>query len=333
MVESGAIPTVHLGRPLQAAFVVRNAQRTAQALWSYFGIGPFHFEDWPPPGRHEWVSHYRGKPASWKLTLGFVDLGSLEIELIEMTRGRCGYSEFLEQRGEGMHHLLFEVDDLDATEAALAEAGIGVVMGASGRRPGTRWVVFETSRLLGWDIEVRNRLPGSANCKPIVVPHKQVDDGLFAQEPAVRLGQPVQIGVVTDDARRQAEVLQSLLGIGPFRFTDWPWERADMCGLFKGEQADFSMRMGFADLGNVQMELLEPLKGESVYTEFLARRGPGLHHLLFDVPDIDAKLAKLAKLGIDVRMTGTGLREGAKWLYLDTESLVGWPVELRTKLP
>jgi catechol 2,3-dioxygenase-like lactoylglutathione lyase family enzyme len=267
------------------------------------------------------------------MTLGFVTLGSLEIELIEVTRGRCGYNEFLEQRGEGMHHLLFDVDDLDATEAALAEAGIGVVMGASGRRPGTRWVIFETSRLLGWDIEVRNRLAGPARAKAIAVPHKQVDDSLFAQEPAVRLGSPVQIGVVTDDARRQAEVLQSLLGIGPFRLTDWPWVRPDMQGFFKGQPADFSMRMGFADLGNIQMELLEPLKGESVYTEFLARRGPGLHHLLFDVPDVDAKLAKLAERGIGVRMTGTGLREGTKWLYLDTEPLLGWPVELRTKLP
>ncbi len=329
MLERGSAPKVQLSGPLQAAFVVKNAQRTAQALWDYFGIGPFHFEDWPPPDREGWVSHYRGKPARWELTLGFVDLGSLEIELIEMTRGACGYSEFLERYGEGMHHLLFEVDDLDATEAALAEEGIGVVMGASGRRPGTRWVVFETSRLLGWDIEVRNRLPGKGSDKPISVPHKQIGADLFAQEPVVRLGSPVQIGVVTDDARQLGGQLGSLLGLGPFRFTDWPWDRPDMRGFFRGKPADFAMRMGFGNLGKIQMELLQPLRGESVYTEFLARRGPGLHHLLFDVPDVEAKLAKLAQVGIGVRMTGTGLREGTQWLYLDTEELLGWPVELR----
>jgi hypothetical protein len=145
----------------------------------------------------------------------------------------------------------------------------------------------------------------------------------------VRLGSPVQIGVVTDNARREVQLLRSLLGIGPFRITDWPWERPDMQGFLKGQPADFSMRMAFADLGNVQMEVIQPLRGESVYTEFLARRGPGLHHLLFDVPDVDAKLATLARLGIGVRMMGTGLRAGTKWLYLDTEELVGWPVELR----
>jgi methylmalonyl-CoA/ethylmalonyl-CoA epimerase len=321
--------SIPLGRPVRVAMIVRDARATVQALWSYFGIGPFRFEDWPGAERPGFMPYFRGRPAQRTMTLGSADLGSLELQLIQPLHGESHYASWLAERGEGLHHLALVVDDLDAAKRELTRAGIEIESGAHGGSSETRWILANTEPLLGWNMEIYNCLSFHPRNTVVQVPHGALDQELFTQQPCIRVGRPVQIGVVTRDARRQADALGSLLGLGPFRFHDWPGDRPDMQAHFRGRPGRFRMRLGFGDLGNVQLELIQPLEGESLYTEFLARRGPGLHHLLFDVADLDDKLARLAKAGIAVRMSGSGLVPGTRWLYLDTEHLIGWSLELR----
>jgi methylmalonyl-CoA/ethylmalonyl-CoA epimerase len=51
------------------------------------------------------------------------------------------------------------------------------------------------------------------------------------------------------------------------------------------------VRVAFLDVGGRHIELLEPTSPESAVGRFLASRGPGLHHLAFSVPSVDAALA------------------------------------------
>jgi methylmalonyl-CoA/ethylmalonyl-CoA epimerase len=50
-------------------------------------------------------------------------------------------------------------------------------------------------------------------------------------------------------------------------------------------------------LGGVDVELLEPTEAASPVAEFLAKRGPGIHHVCFRVPDLDAALARARAAG------------------------------------
>lgn len=50
--------------------------------------------------------------------------------------------------------------------------------------------------------------------------------------------------------------------------------------------------------GGALLELLAPTGPETPVGRFLARRGPGLHHLAFAVPDLEAKLAELKAQGL-----------------------------------
>ncbi len=52
------------------------------------------------------------------------------------------------------------------------------------------------------------------------------------------------------------------------------------------------------DVGENHVELLRPLSGETPVGRFLARRGPGLHHVAYQVADIDAALASLRERGV-----------------------------------
>jgi methylmalonyl-CoA/ethylmalonyl-CoA epimerase len=98
----------------QVGFVVRNMAR-ALALYEPL-FGPFSTMD-PGP----MIYDYRGTQEECTLRLAFGKSGDVEIELIEWVSGSCPHKEFLDAGREGMHHLRFIVDDLQAqVEVALA---------------------------------------------------------------------------------------------------------------------------------------------------------------------------------------------------------------------
>jgi methylmalonyl-CoA/ethylmalonyl-CoA epimerase len=148
-----------LKRPVQIGIVVRDLDRATQSLTSLFGIGPFKLMEWP--NRADSKYFYRGKQERIKIRQAFVQVGPLELELIQPVEGeRNAYHEFLEQRGGGIHHLLFEVDDLDQVSRGLAEYGVEVLQAGTGIRPGTRWALLNTEAMVGFFLELRQRAAG-----------------------------------------------------------------------------------------------------------------------------------------------------------------------------
>ncbi len=106
----------------QVGFVVRNMD---QALALYEPLfGPFSRMD-PGP----MVYDYRGAQEECTMRLAFGKSGDVEIELIEWVSGGCPHKEFLDAGREGMHHLRFIVDDLDAHVAAANLIGYEAIWG------------------------------------------------------------------------------------------------------------------------------------------------------------------------------------------------------------
>ncbi len=60
------------------------------------------------------------------------------------------------------------------------------------------------------------------------------------------------------------------------------------------------VRVAFLAVGATDLELLEATSPESAIGRFVVRRGEGIHHVAFRVPDVDAKLAELGREGIEV---------------------------------
>lgn len=144
----------------------------------------------------------------------------------------------------------------------------------------------------------------------------------------VELKQLVQIGIVVSDRDRTTQLMTSLFGIGPFRLVEWP-DRAESKYYYRGMEEQIRIKQAFVQLGNVEVELIQPVAGRSGYQDFLEETGGGIHHVLFEVPDIDPVLQELAKSGVTVLQSGTGIRPGTRWALLDTRKLLGFFVELR----
>jgi hypothetical protein len=145
---------------------------------------------------------------------------------------------------------------------------------------------------------------------------------------SLKLKRMVQIGIVVADRDHTTKLLTSLFGIGPFRLVDWP-NRAEAKYYYRGVEEHIRLKQAFVQLGDVEVELIQPLGGHNAYKEFLDETGGGIHHVLFEVPDIDPVLDELAKSGVAVLQSGTGIRPGTRWALLDTRELVGFYIELR----
>lgn len=76
--------------------------------------------------------------AEQAVKVAFLPVGESEIELVEPTTSESGTARFLEKRGEGMHHICLEVDDIEAALQDLAAQGVRLIdeqprQGAHGR--------------------------------------------------------------------------------------------------------------------------------------------------------------------------------------------------------
>jgi methylmalonyl-CoA/ethylmalonyl-CoA epimerase len=156
-----------------------------------------------------------------------------------------------------------------------------------------------------------------------------ITSSLASSLPAtVKLKRLVQIGIVVPDRDRTAQLLTSLFGIGPFRLVEWP-DRPESKYYYRDVEQKIRVRQAFVQLGDVEVELIQPLEGNSAYQDFLDETGGGIHHVLFEVSDIDPVIQELAKSGVTVLQSGTGIRPGTRWALLDTQKLLGFLVELR----
>ncbi|HWX97912.1 MAG TPA: methylmalonyl-CoA epimerase [Solirubrobacteraceae bacterium] len=83
------------------------------------------------------------------------------------------------------------------------------------------------------------------------------------------------------------------------------------------------------DVGENHVELLAPLGPETPVGKFLARQGPGLHHVAYQVPDIDATLAALREAGLELidERPRTGIR-GSRVAFMHPRATGGVLTEI-----
>lgn len=149
---------IDLGPLVQVGIVVRDVEATARAWVERFDLGPPLFVEWPPgDSTLAESSTYRGERGDFKMRLAFIETGTAQIEFIQPLEGGSIYAEFLEEHGEGLHHILFLVDDPHQV-ARQIDAPI-LQSGGSLLNPGAVWAYLDTQKELGCIIEVKTKAP------------------------------------------------------------------------------------------------------------------------------------------------------------------------------
>jgi methylmalonyl-CoA/ethylmalonyl-CoA epimerase len=108
-------------RVTQIGLVVRDVERSARAYADLLGVEvPNVIITDPLEQAH---TEFRGEPTEARAKLAFFHLENISIELIEPIGGPSTWQEFLETRGEGIHHIAFQVDGMDKHITLLESKG------------------------------------------------------------------------------------------------------------------------------------------------------------------------------------------------------------------
>jgi methylmalonyl-CoA/ethylmalonyl-CoA epimerase len=90
-----------------------------------------------------------------------------------------------------------------------------------------------------------------------------------------------------------------------------------------------AVRVAFLPAGESEIELLEPTDPESGVARYLAKRGPGIHHLCLEVDDIIAALARLQRHGVElINEQPRVADDGRKYAFVHPHSTGGVLLEL-----
>ena len=105
-----------------------------------------------------------------------------------------------------------------------------------------------------------------------------------------------QVAIAVWDLEMVVQNYWNILGIGPWETYLWEpplvYDRK-----YHGKPSWAREKIALAKVGNVQLELVQPVEGDSIYRDFLLEHGEGLHHINFLVNDVDETAAMLTEQG------------------------------------
>lgn len=148
----------------------------------------------------------------------------------------------------------------------------------------------------------------------------------MAEKQGLALPPLAQVGIVVRDLKKATEYYSRVFGIDPFTSIVFAPEKH----WVRGEPFPIKLNIAFAQMGPVQMELIEPV-GDGPHKWFLDSKGEGLHHLGFIVDNYDAWINYLKQLRVEILMNaetdvpGMGHIRAA---YMESDKTGGVLVEL-----
>ena len=302
----------------QISLAVEDLEATMALYQRALGWAPWQVFDHVPPVHH--ATQLRGRPVHYALRGAEVYVGDVNFELLQPLEGPNLWSEFIAARGEGIASIavmFHERADGDAVKAAFHERfGIEVSMKADiGEH--IEYYYLDTEGRFGCLIE-----SGSGHAidfvRPAqVFPHAGARPG---PSPLSGLTYPLsQVSLVVGDLESRVEAFQEAFGWGPwlvFEPDDVPLRGARV----RGQPADLRLRLAQAQVGQLNVELVEPRGEGDPWRRHLEEKGEGLIAIGLELPDAAAcerARAQFHDLGCEV-LAAARVGPG-EWTYLDTE--------------
>lgn len=151
--------------------------------------------------------------------------------------------------------------------------------------------------------------------------------------PFINMKDYMHVGIVVHNIEETLEKMSKIYELGAYRINAFPPENADRSEIqlmYKGQKTWFTARFCFMVIGNTELELIEPVDGESVWKDFLREKGEGIHHLKFEVESLNATMKAFKEMDVECMQYGSavGPNAGKTWAYFDTTKELGYISEI-----
>lgn len=277
----------------------------------------------------------RGRSAEYSYICALGSANGVAVELIQPLAGESVFSEFLKQRGEGMHHLHTNVCSVEAFAALrrqLEMHGVGIIQSSTLDGVVEQHLLDTRDRLAGPLIQVTCQPAGCASTK------LRPDEIVHFGEEVTRWNRLSIQGIyhaciVTHKRRAQVrDSLQQILGISKwFDFSNETGVSAVETTLY-GKPCQIAFDLSLGRRGTLCLEVVEEVYGRSIYSEFLEQKGEGLQHLMTTIcsqQSFEEVREWLEAAGMPIIMGGhAASRDFCYYGYIDTRSrLAGITIE------
>jgi len=293
------IPSLH-----QIGIVVKDVEKTAQNYWNIITIQAPSMRD----------RTYHGKPAYFESKIGLCQVGPLELELLEVLEGRTVYGDFMAEHGEGAHHLQYMTDsvaDIDKHVEILSQKGFPMVMGGQFGNNGA-FVYYDTVSALktAWEAcKMPDEFSGLISTARYPANETEISPA------KVKIRSIPQIGIAVKSLEEVMENYWNILGIGPWDVIEVvPPALHDVTYL--GKPSNYTLRVALTKVGPVAIELIQSISGSNGISDFICEHGEGIHHIQFEVDDLDEFTRIMNSEGFPTLMSGRILDGG--YAYYDT---------------
>lgn len=246
---------------------------------------------------------------------GEIQIGTAQLECIQPGPGNF-IGAYLESKGEGINHLCFNVSDVGAETTRLLGKGCELMFSA--KTGGQIVENYLDTRKFG-DVIISFRPPAGEwerAWKAHNEAHPLVNDWTFRG-----------LGIAVHDIAQTAAFYEDL-GFAARTPSELD---STLCDEFtvNGKPADQRVRARSrgVEVGPVIFDFIEPLEGEAVFQDALARRGEGIFSLDFVVADLEGEVARLEGKGLVVVMRSRP-RDAAAFAYIDTREVGNTMIKL-----
>jgi len=141
----------------------------------------------------------------------------------------------------------------------------------------------------------------------------------------------VQVAITCRDVEASAKRWAALLGV-PVPKPGLTRVGNDVNLIYRGKPSNSQIKVAYFALdGQPALELMEPVGGDTAWKEHLDQYGESVHHIAFEVVDVERIIKTLEGLGYPVIHRGRLAAKGARrsdYVYFDTHKQLGVVVEL-----
>ncbi len=305
----------------QVCILVDDVQRAMKNYWEKFGIGPWDIRHFTPETVRDF--YVNGEPVTegFDFICAVTWAGDMEFELIQPIKGPNIYWDHLKRHGSSLHHFKIVIQDDNRLKEYVQELEAkGLRVMQTGWIDGDVHYYLDSCEKLGLIVELGNG--GKIGEAPEVYPAKD------AVRPVQHKQNIRQIALVVDDVEKYMDNFAFYLGIDGWdvrHFTPKSMKSLQVEGQPVTEDFDFICAVKRA--GDIEFELIQPIKGPNIYWKYLEEQGPGFHHIKDVFPDEEIR-SECERLAADqVRIMQTGWIDGDSHYYMSTQKLLDMIVE------
>jgi methylmalonyl-CoA/ethylmalonyl-CoA epimerase len=253
--------------------VVKDVNETVKTYADEFSIGPWRIWELDNNTASEMMIDNKG--VDYSVRIARTMIGSTIWELIEPLDDKTIFSEFLRKQGEGLHHLGYEVKNIEKAINYFRKKDIVVTQ--SGNWSGYKFAYLDTARDLKhvaeiYSLDKKFSYPEPAKVYGVDNSRKRLDKPLFK---AVR-----QVGIAVKDIRETAKVYYDKYRLGPWEMYKYYVPKVTQIHYHE-KPTDMKFTTAATMMGDIELELMEPEEGENIYTDHINAHGEGLQHVSF----------------------------------------------------